>query len=108
NELTNNAQVCEDKTKLKQIMYNLLDNAVKFTSFEGSVTLTLELIDSELQVSVSDTGIGIPRDAIDIIFKPFKQVDPSTSKIYGGTGLGLALVKEFVGLHKGRVWVESE
>jgi len=108
NELTNNAQICADETKLKQIIYNLLDNAVKFTSFEGSVTLTLELIDSELQVSVSDTGIGIPRDAIDIIFKPFKQVDPSTSKIYGGTGLGLALVKEFVGLHKGRVWVESE
>ncbi|WP_367343627.1 PAS domain-containing sensor histidine kinase [Methanomethylovorans sp.] len=108
NELTDNTQIYADKTKLKQIMYNLLDNAIKFTYSGGSVTLTLELIDNELQVSVADTGIGIPQHAIDSIFKPFKQADLSTSKIYGGTGLGLALVKEFVGLHKGSVWVESE
>lgn len=108
NELTNNAQICLDKTKFKQIMYNLLDNAVKFTPSGGLVTLTVELEDNELRASVSDTGIGIPQYAIDTIFKPFKQVDSSTSRLYGGTGLGLALVKEFVGMHKGNVWVESE
>ncbi len=108
NGLANNTEICVDKTKFKQIMYNLLDNAVKFTPFEGSVTLTVELIDGELQVAVADTGIGIPEHAVDIIFKPFKQVDSSTSRVYGGTGLGLALVKEFVEMHKGKVWVESE
>jgi signal transduction histidine kinase len=108
NELTNNAQICLDKTKFKQIMYNLLDNAVKFTPSGGLVTLTVELEDNELRASVSDTGIGIPQHAIDVIFKPFKQVDSSTSRLYGGTGLGLALVKEFVEMHKGNVWVESE
>jgi signal transduction histidine kinase len=89
-------------------MYNLLDNAVKFTPFEGLVTLTVELVDTEFRASISDTGIGIPQHAIDTIFKPFKQVDSSTSRLYGGTGLGLALVKEFVEMHKGKVWVESE
>jgi PAS domain S-box-containing protein len=108
NSLVSNTEICVDKTKFKQIMYNLLDNAVKFTPFEGSVTLTVELIDNELQIAVADTGIGIPEHAVDIIFKPFKQVDSSTSRVYGGTGLGLALVKEFVEMHKGKVWVESE
>lgn len=101
-------EICVDKIKFKQIMYNLLDNAVKFTPFQGSVTLTVELIDNELQVSVADTGIGIPKQSQDTIFKPFKQVDSSTSRVYGGTGLGLALVKEFVEMQKGKVWVESE
>lgn len=108
NELTSNAQLCLDKTKFRQIMYNLLDNAVKFTPFEGLVTLTVELVDTEFRASISDTGIGISQHAIDTIFKPFKQVDSSTSRLYGGTGLGLALVKEFVEMHKGKVWVESE
>lgn len=108
NSLVKNTEICVDKIKFKQIMYNLLDNAVKFTPFEGAVILTVELVDRELHVSVADTGIGIPKHSQDTIFKPFKQVDSSTSRVYGGTGLGLALVKEFVEMHKGKVWVESE
>lgn len=61
-----------------------------------------------LEISVSDNGIGIPKDKHDEIFETFKQVDSSTSKQYGGTGLGLALARQYVELHGGNIWVDSE
>ncbi|WP_052402630.1 ATP-binding protein [Methanococcoides methylutens] len=61
-----------------------------------------------LEISVSDNGIGIPKDKHDEIFETFKQVDSSTSKQYGGTGLGLALARRYVELHGGNIWVDSE
>ncbi|MCD4822649.1 MAG: GAF domain-containing protein [Methanococcoides sp.] len=97
-----------DITKFKQILYNLLSNAVKFTSEGGSITISGSIIGKEVYFSVEDTGKGIAPDSLTSIFDPFSQVEKFETKVEKGTGLGLALVKLFVMLHEGRVWVESE
>jgi len=104
--------VVGDPTRLRQIIVNLLGNAIKFTE-EGGVMMRVEALRSgedeiELQFSVSDTGIGIPKDRLDSLFTSFSQVDPSTTRKYGGTGLGLAICKNLVGLMGGEMRVESE
>ncbi len=97
-----------DVTRLRQVMINLLGNAVKFTE-SGEILLTVsQEQDNQLHFTVSDTGIGIPPDRIEILFKPFTQADASTSRRYGGTGLGLALSKRLVEMMGGTMWVESE
>lgn len=98
-----------DVTRLRQVLINLLGNAVKFTE-QGEIVLSVsqgEQADS-LHFSVRDTGIGIPADRISQLFRPFTQADASTSRRYGGTGLGLALSSRIVELMGGRMWVESE
>jgi PAS domain S-box-containing protein len=100
-----------DVMRLRQILLNLIGNAIKFTE-RGEVALRVELEPGEsepglLRFSVSDTGIGIPPDKLDAIFKSFTQVDSSTSRKYGGTGLGLTISKRLVELMGGRIWVES-
>ncbi|WP_129596610.1 PAS domain S-box protein [Methanohalophilus profundi] len=97
-----------DRMKFKEIMYNLLSNAIKFTPEKGEVQVTTKIIDEKLHVSVSDTGIGIPEGKFKSIFDPFEQVDSSANRKFGGTGLGLSLVKKYVEMHDGEVWVESE
>ncbi|WP_129597247.1 sensor histidine kinase [Methanohalophilus profundi] len=97
-----------DRMKFKEVMYNLLNNAIKFTPEKGEVQVTTKIIDEKLHVSVSDTGIGIPEGKFKSIFDPFKQVDSSANRKFGGTGLGLSLVKKYVEMHDGEVWVESE
>ena len=104
--------VLGDATRLRQILVNLLSNAVKFTS-HGGVSLRVrsrELPggDSELEFNVQDTGIGIPPERIDRLFQQFSQVDASTTRRFGGTGLGLVISKHLAELHGGRMWVESE
>jgi len=89
-------------------MYNLLNNAIKFTPDNGSISIITKKNDNTIEVSVSDTGIGIPENMHEEIFDPFVQVDASNKRKYGGTGLGLALTKRFVEMHKGKIWVESE
>ena len=101
-----------DPVRLRQILVNLVGNAIKFTS-EGSVDIrvaTEELKPEEyiLHFQVIDTGIGIPEDRIGVIFDPFTQADESTTRNYGGTGLGTAISKELVELMGGRIWIESE
>jgi PAS domain S-box-containing protein len=101
-----------DPNRLRQVLINLVSNAVKFTA-QGEVVVRVrrdpEAGDaSALQFSVSDTGIGIPEEKRDVIFEAFAQADHSTSREYGGTGLGLAIVKRFVELMGGRIWVESK
>jgi len=96
-----------DVSKFKQIIYNLLSNAIKFTPDGGSITVDGRRKEGMAQISVTDTGIGISPEAAKKLFQPFVQADSSTSRKYGGTGLGLSLVKQFVELHGGRVWVES-
>ncbi|TGC06992.1 ATP-binding protein [Methanolobus halotolerans] len=103
-----NAYIFADRLKFKQIMYNLLSNAIKFTPDNGKVFVTAVNNDNEVQVSVSDTGIGISVNKQKDIFTPFVQVDESNKRVYGGTGLGLSLVKQYVEMHKGNVWVKSE
>ncbi|WP_256369408.1 ATP-binding protein [Methanococcoides sp. AM1] len=101
-------QIVADALKFKQILYNLVSNAIKFTDQGGSVTIGVERSDDLVSVFVEDTGFGISQKDQDKLFYPFIQVDSSNSRKYGGTGLGLALVKNFVEMHDGNVWVESE
>lgn len=99
--------VVGDENRLQQIMHNLVGNAIKFTS-EGAVTISAVEQEGMVAVTVSDTGIGIPAEKFDEVFKSFEQVDASTARGYGGTGLGLSITKQLVELHGGTIWVESE
>ncbi|MDK2892473.1 PAS domain-containing sensor histidine kinase [Methanohalophilus sp.] len=105
---TEDREIYADKTKIKQIMYNLVNNAIKFTPEYGTVEINVKQINNKLQVSVSDTGIGISKKDQEMIFEPFKQVESASNRKYEGTGLGLALVKKYVEMHGGEVWVESK
>ncbi|HEX6533422.1 MAG TPA: ATP-binding protein [Gemmatimonadaceae bacterium] len=96
-----------DPTKVKQIVLNLLSNAVKFTH-RGSVSLRARTVGSNLEVQVSDTGIGIKPQHLDVIFEEFRQVDQSRTREYGGTGLGLSITRKLISLLGGEVAVESE
>ncbi len=100
-----------DTTRLQQILFNLVGNALKFTS-SGEVFVAVQRASSQpphLHFSVRDTGIGIPADRMDRLFKPFSQVDSaSTTRRFGGTGLGLAIAHRLTELMLGRMWVESE
>jgi PAS domain S-box-containing protein len=98
-----------DERLIRQALLNLLSNAVKFTPSGGSVTLTVEgnAAEQSLSFSVIDTGIGIATENIDKLFQPFVQIDSSLSRHYSGTGLGLALVRRIVELHKGIVTIRS-
>jgi two-component system, sensor histidine kinase ChiS len=118
-----------DENRLQQILYNLIGNAIKFTESgvieisanavtvkdpqfagnESSVTSRIQslIVRSKLQITVSDTGIGIPEDKLDSIFESFEQADGSTAREYGGTGLGLAVTKQLIELHGGEIQVFS-
>ena len=101
-----------DPNRLRQIVLNLIGNAIKFTP-EGEVSIRVELIsstpeDREIQFTVADTGIGIPEDRQDSIFQPFQQADASTTRRFGGTGLGLTISRSIVLMMGGRMWLDSE
>ena len=99
-------QVRGDAHRLRQVLLNLLGNAVKFTD-RGSVTLSISRTGEDVRFEIRDTGIGIPADQMDRLFKRFSQIDSSTSRRFGGTGLGLAICKLIVDLMRGRIGVES-
>jgi PAS domain S-box-containing protein len=101
-------EILADERKLKQVMFNLLSNAVKFTPDGGSITVEGRKEAEELMVSVADTGIGIAPEYHDKVFERFFQLKSGSIDKTPGTGLGLSLVKHLVGMHGGRVWVESE
>ncbi|OUD13855.1 response regulator [Thioflexithrix psekupsensis] len=106
------AFLCGDMTRLRQILVNLLSNAVKFTD-SGEVIIMISsqhLGDNKIEMyfAVKDTGIGIPKDRMDRLFRSFSQVDTSMTRKYGGTGLGLAISRHLCELMGGRIWVESE
>ncbi len=96
-----------DENRLQQIMHNLVGNAIKFTA-KGLVTVSAAVKEDRVEITVADTGIGIPEDKFDDIFKSFEQVDASTAREYGGTGLGLSITKQLVELHGGTLSVASE
>jgi len=102
-----------DEQRIAQVITNLLGNAIKFTPEKGSISLTVRLAGKgfdlcTLQVSVSDTGIGISSEQQAKLFKSFEQAESSTTRKYGGTGLGLAISKNIVELMGGSIWIESE
>ena len=99
--------IVSDGEKLRQILINFLSNAVKFTA-AGGVTVRLQAEESwPVSISVTDTGIGIPADKLDMVFEAFKQADGSTSRRFGGTGLGLTISRELARLMGGEIRVES-
>jgi PAS domain S-box-containing protein len=95
-----------DENRLQQILHNLIGNAIKFTD-SGQVEVSAKLINDQIEITVADTGIGIPADKLNQIFKSFQQADGSTAREYGGTGLGLTVTKKLVELHGGQLRVES-
>lgn len=97
-----------DESLLRQVMVNLLDNAIKFSPIGGTVGIRAGLEDETLLISVSDEGIGIPPDKLEQVFGRFYQVDGSARRRFGGMGIGLALSRAIVEAHGGRVWVESQ
>lgn len=103
-----NLMLTADKVRFKQILFNLASNAVKFTPDGGHVTLKACMKDGMAEFQIIDTGIGISPDDMEKLFMPFHQIDSTISRKYEGTGLGLSLVKRFVEMHGGDVFVESE
>ena len=114
--------IIADERKLKQIMYNLLSNAVKFTPDGGKISVSAHKYSSKnedsinfisdeheaIKISVSDTGIGIRDNNLNLVFNSFEQLDSSASRNFQGTGLGLSLTRQLVELHEGKIWAESK
>jgi GAF domain-containing protein len=96
-----------DERKIKQVLLNLLSNAIKFTPEDGRVEVRAIPVDGSVEVSVTDTGVGIAPEDQEAIFEEFRQVGTADKKVEG-TGLGLALSRKFIELHGGRIWVESQ
>ncbi len=118
-------RITADRDKIRQSIVNLLGNAVKFTPSGGTIEVFASLWEGPrrysgdtgrfgpaderfIRIDVKDTGIGIPKDKLMLVFNSFYQVDNSITREYGGTGLGLSIVKRFIEAHKGEVWVDSE
>src|SRR5499427_6853077 len=100
-------QIPADERKVRQVVLNLLSNAIKFTPEGGRIEVRAVPVDGSVEVSVSDTGVGIAPEDQEAVFEEFRQVGVSATK-QEGTGLGLALARKFVELHGGRIWVKSQ
>ncbi|MDT5270216.1 MAG: hypothetical protein QOH49_2402 [Acidobacteriota bacterium] len=101
-------QVSGDPDRLQQVAWNLISNAIKFTPQGGSVVISLARVESHVEVTVSDTGIGIAPEFLPHVFDRFRQADATTTRAFGGLGLGLSIVRQLVELHGGTVRVGSE
>ena len=100
-------EIYADDTRIRQVMINLVNNAIKFTE-KGKISISLKQLDSvRILITVKDTGTGIPPDKLEMIFQEFTQVDTSTTRKVGGTGLGLPISRRLVEMHGGRIWAES-
>jgi two-component system phosphate regulon sensor histidine kinase PhoR len=97
-----------DRDRLIQVTSNLLNNAVKYSPGGGTVTVTTTFDDREIELSVTDQGVGIPAADLDRVFQPYTRVEHPNVAQVAGTGLGLPIVRQIVELHGGQVWVESE
>jgi signal transduction histidine kinase/CheY-like chemotaxis protein len=99
--------ILADPNRLRQVMWHLLSNAIKFTPAGGRIDVRVERADSQVKIIVTDTGVGLPPAVLPHIFEPFWQEDPRFSRTHGGLGLGLSLVRRIVELHGGTVRAES-
>jgi signal transduction histidine kinase len=100
-------QVHADERKIRQVLLNLLSNAIKFTPEGGRIEVEAKPVNGSIEVSVSDTGVGIAPEDQEAVFEEFRQVGTADKKVEG-TGLGLALSRKFIELHGGKIWVESQ
>ena len=100
-------EVLGDSSRLQQVIWNLLSNAVKFTPERGKINIQLQRVDTQAQITVSDTGKGISPDFLPYVFEYFRQADSTITRKFGGLGLGLAIVRHLVELHGGTIWAES-
>jgi signal transduction histidine kinase len=96
-----------DRTRISQVVGNLLENSILHTPVGGTITVLAQADADEIRVTVADTGEGIPESALPFVFDRFYRVDPSRTRDTGGTGLGLSIVKQLVEAHGGNVHVES-
>ncbi|HZS03522.1 MAG TPA: ATP-binding protein, partial [Blastocatellia bacterium] len=101
------SHVSGDPQRIQQVIWNLLSNAIKFTPRGGRVRIALERINSHIEITVSDTGVGIRSEFLPYVFDRFRQADSSSTRMHGGLGLGLAIVRHLVELHGGAVSAES-
>lgn len=106
NEVDRNLIILGDKDRIQQIFYNLIGNAVKFTK-QGSIIIESKVEDDFIKVTIEDTGIGIPNDKFEDIFKSFEQIDGSDERDFNGTGLGLSITKKLIEMHSGKIYVQS-
>ncbi|MBP1909156.1 PAS domain S-box-containing protein [Methanolobus bombayensis] len=104
----NSCLVKADRTYLPQVFHNLLDNAIKFTKQGGSITIYVTAEENDVHVVIGDTGIGIAENDMSSLFTKFHQIDSSSTRNYGGNGLGLYISKVIVESHNGKIWIESE
>jgi signal transduction histidine kinase len=100
--------VAADAGQLRQVLANLLENAIKYSPGGGTVVVALESLDRSVRFAVTDSGLGIPRDEQARIFEKFYRLDPDMTHGIGGTGLGLYICRELVRRVDGRIWVESD
>jgi signal transduction histidine kinase len=106
-ESDKDVEVYADNTRLRQVMINLVNNSIKFTE-QGRISLRVKPMDgARVLITVKDTGIGIPPDKLEAVFQEFTQVDTTTTRKVGGTGLGLPISRRLVEMHGGRLWAES-
>jgi PAS domain S-box-containing protein len=102
----NVSTVMADRTRIRQVLWNIMGNAIKFTE-KGSVTLKMRAKEDHLLVSIHDTGIGIKEEDIAVVFEQFRQIDGGLNRAVGGTGLGMPITKKLVEIHGGDIWIES-
>ncbi len=100
-------EILADYSQIKRVFINLINNSIKYTP-RGKISIRLSKLNDEIQIDVQDTGCGIPETAIDKLFTEFYRVDSVMNQEIKGTGLGLALVKNIVSAHKGKIWVKSK
>lgn len=100
--------IVADEKRTKQVVFNLLSNAIKFTPDGGMVGINAHKMDKNVQITVWDTGIGIAKEDMDKLFRPFQQLESTLTKKVKGTGLGLNLSKKLVELQGGKIWVKSK
>jgi signal transduction histidine kinase len=102
------ASIFADVSQIRRVFINIISNALKFTPLKGKIIISSHKVDREVQIDVSDTGCGIPEEARESIFEEFYRVDNPINREVKGTGLGLALVKNIIEAHKGKIWVTSK
>jgi two-component system cell cycle sensor histidine kinase PleC len=106
-EIEPSIRLCADRRTVKQIIINLLSNAVKFTPDGGRVTVRARAVGNSVNIAIEDTGIGIPKEALKKLGRPFEQVESQLTKTHGGSGLGLAIAKSLAELHGGAMRIRS-